>query len=142
MLAENNREKTPIVLYKLIIGYLKRIYHIEIPYTVSIGSGFSMQHAYNITINSKAMIGTNVTIYKGATIGMDKSGIPTIGNNVYIGLNATIVGGISVGNDVLFAPNSFCNFSVPNHSIVIGNPAVIHHKKGATDFYLLNTIET
>ena len=100
-----------------------------------------MQHAYNITINSKAKIGSNVTMYKGSTIGMDRSGVPTIGNNVYIGLNATIVGGITIGNDVLFAPNSYCNFDVPDHSIVIGNPAEIHSKIGATGYYLLNTLD-
>lgn len=42
------------------------------PYTVSVVSRFSMDNAYNITINSKAVIG----------------------NNVYIGPNETIVGGI------------------------------------------------
>lgn len=52
-----------------------------------------MQHAYNITIKDEAVIGSNVTMYKGSTVGMDRSGIPEIGDNVYIGLNSTIVGG-------------------------------------------------
>lgn len=129
------------VIYKLILKHLRKHYHIEIPYTVSLGSGFSMDHAYNITINSKAVIGNNVTMYKGSTIGMDKSGVPTIGNNVYIGLNTTIVGGVSIGNDVLVAPNTYINFDVPDHSIVIGNPGTIHKKNIATEGYLLNVVE-
>lgn len=128
-------------VYKLVLRSLRKHYHIEIPYTVKIGPGFSMDHAYNITINSKAVLGENVTMYKGSTIGMDKSGVPIVGNNVYIGLNATIVGGIKVGNDVLIAPNTFVNFDVPDHSIVLGNPGVIHSKMNATKDYLLNTME-
>ena len=46
--------------------------------------------------------------------------------------NSTVVGNITIGNDVLIAPNTFVNFDVPDHSIVIGNPASIHHKENAT----------
>lgn len=63
-------------------------------------------------------------------------GSPTIGNCVFIGVNATVVGNIHIGNDVLIAPNSYINFNVPDHSIVIGNPGVIHHKENATEKYI------
>ena len=39
-----------------------------------------MDHAYNITIKSRAKIGKNVTMYKGATIGCDTEGAPVIGD--------------------------------------------------------------
>lgn len=128
------------ILFKVILKHLRKHYHIEIPYTVKIGRGFMMDHAYNITINSKAVIGRNVTMYKGSTIGLDRSGVPVIGDNVYIGLNATIVGGIHIGNNVLIAPNAFVNFDVPDNSVVLGNPGTIHHKENATKGYLLNCI--
>ena len=63
-------------------------------------------------------------------------GSPTIGNCVYIGVNATLVGNIHIGNDVLIAPNSYINFNVPDHSVVIGNPGIIHHKENATEKYV------
>ena len=44
-------------------------------------------------------------------------------------LNSTVVGNIKIGNNVLIAPNSFVNFDVPDNSVVIGNPAVIHKKE-------------
>ena len=69
-----------------------------------------MDHAYNITINSRAKIGKNVTMYKGATIGCDTEGAPVIGDLAYIGLNAVIVGKVTIGDDVLCAANSFINF--------------------------------
>lgn len=132
----NKSKLTPLM--KLILKNLRKHYHIEIPYTVKIGKGFHMDHAFNITINSKATLGNNVSMYKGSTIGADKRGVPTIGNNVYIGLNATIVGKVSIGDDVLIAPNTYVNFDVPSHSVVLGNPGVIHHKDNATEGYLLN----
>ena len=36
----------------------------------------------------------------------------------------------------MIAPNSFVNFDVPDHSIVIGNPGVIHRKENATEGYI------
>ena len=43
-----------------------------------------------------------------------------------------------IGNDVLIAPNTFVNFDVPDHSIVIGNPAKIHHRDNATEGHIPN----
>lgn len=40
-----------------------------------------------------------------------------------------IVGAIEIGDDVLIAPGAFVNFDVPAHSLVIGNPGIIHAKK-------------
>ena len=128
------------IFFKLILKYLRRHYHIEIPYSVEIGGGFFMDHAYNITINSKAKIGSNVTMFKGSTIGCDLNGSPVIGDSVYIGLNCTIVGKITIENDVLCCANSFINFDVPSHSIVLGNPGSIHYKENATNGYLLNMV--
>lgn len=116
-----------------------KIYHIEIPYSVDLGAGFDMDHAYNITINEHAKVGNNVTMCKGSTIGLGKNGSPKIGNNVYIGINSTVVGNITIGDDVLIAANSFVNFDVPSHSIVIGNPGIIHHKENATHLFINNT---
>ena len=87
-----------------------------------------MDHAYDITINSKAIIGKNVTMYKGSTIGCDAKGVPVLGDLVYVGLNATIVA------------NSFVNFNVPSNSVVLGNPGQIHFKENSTKGYLLNIV--
>ena len=85
------------------------------------------------------MLGNNVNLHKGCTIGRVNRGdvgSPHIGDNVFIGINATVVGNIHIGNDVLIAPNSYVNTNVPDHSVVIGNPAVIHHKENATSGYV------
>lgn len=91
--------------------------------------GFYVGHPYGITINAKAIIGNNVNIHKGVTIGQEnrgkRKGTPCIGNNVWIGVNATIVGNVVIGNDVLIAPNTYINCDIPDHSIVFGNPCIL-----------------
>lgn len=76
------------------------------------------------------------------TIGQEnrgrRKGAPTIGNKVWMGVNSTIVGNITIGDDVLIAPNSYVNFDVPPHSIVIGNPGKIIHREKATQDYINN----
>lgn len=133
-------------LYRIIARWAKNKNGIEIPYTVEIGRGFLLQHPYGITVNSQSIVGSNVTIYKGATIGNikmgKKKGTPVIGDNVYIGLNSTVVGGIKIGSDVLIAPNTYVNFDVPEHSIVIGSPGVIHQSINATEGYINNPVST
>lgn len=128
------------IIYKILMRNMKKHYHIEIPYSVEIGEGLLLEHAYNITLNSKTVLGKNVTLYKGCTVGVANNGVPIIGDNVFIGLNSTVVGGVKIGNDVLIAPNSFVNFDVPDHSVVIGNPGTIHRKNGATEGYIMNPI--
>ena len=84
-------------------------------------------------------MGQNVNLHKGCTIGRTNrgnSGLPKIGDFVFVGINATVVGNIEIGDDVLIAPNSYVNVNVPSHSIVIGNPATIHHRDNATEGYV------
>lgn len=117
----------------------------QISYKTNIGEGFYIGHAMGIIINPETVIGKNVNIAQGVTIGQEnrgkRKGTPTIGNKVWIGANAVIVGKISIGDDVLIAPNAYVNFDVPSHSIVLGNPAKIIHKENATQEYINRTIE-
>lgn len=110
---------------KVIKGLLFFYSTIEIPLGIEVGRGLYMVHFSGITINPKAILGNNINIHKGVTIGQEnrgkRKGVPKIGNKVWIGINSTIVGNITIGDNVLIAPNSFVNFDVPSNSIVIGN---------------------
>ncbi len=106
------------------------------------GGGIIFAHAYAITVNDSAKLAGDLILFKGCTIGGvrggPRRGVPVIGRHVVVGLNATVVGGITVGDDVFIAPNAFVNFDVPSHSLVIGNPGVIHHKECATKGYFVD----
>lgn len=126
--------------YRLAYKVLSRINHVELSVETHIGEGLYIGHGYCITINTKSIIGRNVNIHKGVTIGQEnrgkRIGAPTIGDYVWIGVNSTIVGNVTIGNDVLIAPNTFVNCDVPPHSIVLGNPCIIKHCMNATDSYI------
>lgn len=117
-----------------------RKYGLEISPSARIGEGLYLGHPYCISVNGAASLGRNVNLHKGCTIGVEvrgkREGAPTIGNNVWCGVNATIVGNITIGDDVLIAPGAFVNFDVPSHSVVLGNPGVIHHAEDATGGYV------
>ena len=126
-------------LYRLMFKYYKSKNLIDLYYGTCIGEGLYIGHPYCITINEKAILGKNINIHKGVTIGQENRGT-TIGDNVWIGINSTIVGNIKIGDDVLIAPNAYVNCDVPSHSIVFGNPCIITHKDFATEGYINNTV--
>lgn len=96
----------------------------------NVGGGLYLVHPWNITMHTDAIIGENATLFKGVTIGIiskgKRKGVPRIGKNVTIYANATVCGNINVGDNVIICANAFVNFDVPDNSVVIGNPGVIH----------------
>lgn len=133
-----NQKMTP--LRKLKMLKYARKYGLEISSNAKIGRGLYLGHPYNITVAEGVTLGDNVNLHKGCTIGREnrgkREGCPSIGNCVAVGINSTVIGNITIGNDVMIAPNSFVNFDVPDHSVVIGNPGVIHRKENATEEYI------
>ncbi|MCF0201570.1 MAG: serine acetyltransferase [Bacteroidales bacterium] len=116
---------------------------IQVGWHTQIGKGFLIVHFGDIAINNACVIGENVTVSHGVTIGLAsrgaRMGCPTIGNHVWIGSNAVVVGNVTIGDDVLVAPLAYVNTDVPSHSVVVGNPAVIHPRTNATESYIVNT---
>ena len=135
----------PLKLYYAV--KLKRMSYktqIQIPPRTQIGEGFYIGHTGRVIIHPEAKIGKNVNVGTGVTIGYEnrgeRKGAPTLAGECWIGTNAVVVGKINVGKDVMIAPLTFVNFDVPDHSIVIGNPAKIIYKENATQDYIQNKV--
>lgn len=130
--------------YRLRLLRLSKKTGFQIGYGTRIGAGLFIGHRGIVIVNGEARLGSNVNLSPGVVIGQENrggyAGVPQLGNCVWIGSNAVVVGGIQIGNDVLIAPNSYVNFDVPDHSIVIGNPARIIHRENATDGYCHNRV--
>lgn len=113
---------------------------IQLHENMNIPKGLIIGHPGTIIINGCATFDGNVMMTHGVTIGRDirgkRAGAPHFGKNVCIRCNSTVVGGINIGDDVLIAPNTFVNFDVPSHTIVIGNPASMHHRDNATEGHI------
>lgn len=113
---------------------------IDIHPAASIGRSFFIDHGTGIVIGATAVIGDNVKLYQGVTLGglqVEKSLAgtkrhPTIEDNVIVYANATILGGATViGQDSIIGGNVFLTESVPPMSVVYHKGQVsVRRKKG------------
>ena len=130
--------------YTLRLKIMSNKTYIQIPARTKIGEGFYIGHSGSVVINPDAVLGKNMNIASGVVIGQEnrgeRQGAPVFEGNCWIGANAVVVGNIKIGRDVMIAPLTFVNFDVPDHSVVVGNPAKIIHKENATEGYICNTI--
>lgn len=94
-----------------------------------IGKNLFIDHGCGVVIGETAIIGDNVLIYHGVTLGgtgKEKGKRhPTIGNNVMIGSGAKVLGNIEIGDFVKIGANSIVLESVPSNCTVVGIPGKI-----------------
>ncbi|MFA5500504.1 MAG: serine O-acetyltransferase EpsC, partial [Candidatus Omnitrophota bacterium] len=106
----------------------------EIHPGATIGAGFFIDHGMGVVIGETTIIGDNVTIYQGATLGgtgKEKGKRhPTIGNNVVIGAGAKVLGNILVGDNSYIGSNAVVIKDVPPNSTVVGVPGRITRQDG------------
>ena len=101
----------------------KRNIYISNP--LNIGKCFTIVHPLSIVIGNGVIIGDNVKIFHCVTIGQKNNQYPIIGNNVTIYPHSIVLGGIRIGNNSIIGAGSVVIDSVPENSIVAGNPAKI-----------------
>lgn len=103
---------------------------------LKVGADFSRQqgcyidptHCFLIEIGSNVTMSIRVTLmaHDASTkkiLGYTKIGKIHIGDNVFIGANATVLPGVCIGNNSVVGANSVVTKSVPENTVVAGNPA-------------------
>ena len=102
---------------------------IEIALQCHIGKGIYFPHTQGTVIGAY-MIGRNVTVYQGVTIGaveldfsFKKVSRPYIGNNVTIGAGAKVLGGICIDDGIKVGANAVVLKSFSKNVTVVGIPA-------------------
>jgi serine O-acetyltransferase len=117
--------KIPI-LPRFIAEIVHRVTGIDIHPGATIGPGFFIDHGTGVVIGGTAIIGDNVTIYQGVTLGgtslARSKRHPTLGNNVTVGSGAAVLGDITIGDNVKIGANSVVVKDVPPNSTVVGIP--------------------
>lgn len=102
---------------------------IEIHPGATIGENFFVDHGHGVVIGETTIIGDNVTLYQGVTLGgtgKEKGKRhPTLGNNVLVGAGAKVLGSITIGDNVKIGAGSVVVKDVPSNCTVIGVPAKI-----------------
>ena len=102
---------------------------IEIHPGSKIGKGLFIDHGHGVVIGETAIIGDNVTLYQGVTLGgtgKEKGKRhPTIGDNVMISAGAKVLGSFTVGENSKIGAGSVVLKEVPPNSTVVGVPGIV-----------------
>lgn len=102
---------------------------IDINPGATIGEYFFIDHGTGVVVGETTIIGDNVKLYQGATLGaLSPAGMPTnpgvrrhpkVGNNVVLYANSTLLGGATeIGDNVIVGGNAFLTSSVEPDTIV------------------------
>jgi serine O-acetyltransferase len=113
------------------------VFQTDINPAARIGKGIFLDHATGFVVGETAVIGDNVSILHGVTLGgTGKEGAdrhPKIGNGVLIGAGAKILGNIEIGYCSRIAAGSVVLKPVPPKTTVAGVPAKVVGEAGCSE---------
>lgn len=99
---------------------------IEIHPGAKIGKGLFIDHGHGVIVGETTVIGDNVTLYQGVTLGgtgkEHGKRHPTLGNNVMVCAGAKVLGSFSIGENSKIGAGSVVLDEVPPNSTVVGVP--------------------
>ena len=118
---------------RFIMAINQFITNMDIHPGATIGENVFIDHGIGVVIGETTIIGNNVTIYQGVTLG----GVslnpgkrhPTIEDDVTIGAGAKILGNITIGKGSKIGANSVVVKDVPPYSTVVGIPGKVIKRK-------------
>ncbi len=119
-------EKKHYFRARLISQRAARKTGIEIHPGAKIGKGLFIDHGHGVVIGETAIIGDNVTLYQGVTLGgtgkQKGKRHPTLEDNVMVGCGAKVLGDITIGANSMIGAGSVVLNDVPPNSTVVGVP--------------------
>jgi serine O-acetyltransferase len=101
---------------------------IDLPCETQVGRRLVIEHFGGIVISGDSVIGDDVTLRHGVTIGLRRTGVPgapVIGNGVDIGAGAKILGPVRIGAGAVIGANAVVLCDVPAGALAVGIPARI-----------------
>lgn len=123
---------------RIVLNHYRFKYGLDISPVTRIGHGLYIGHFGGVVISPYAVLGANINIAQGVTIGAtsrgEKKGAPTLEDRVWVGANAIIVGKVTIGREALIGPGAYVNFDVPSRAVVLGNPGKIISDSGTAGY--------
>ena len=118
-----------------ILSQVGRFYTgVDIHPGALLGRRLFIDHAAGVVIGETAIVGSDVTIYQGVTLGgtgkQHGKRHPTVCDRVFIGNNANVLGNITIGENSRVGAGSVVLSDVPPNSTVVGVPAHIVYRNG------------
>jgi serine O-acetyltransferase len=112
----------------------------------TIGPGLYIGHFGEVIVNGDAVLGNNINLSQGVTIGVagrgERRGNPVIGDRVYVAPGAKLIGPVTVGDDVAIGANAVVTRDVADRAVVGGVPARVIGGNGSFDFVFYRSMET
>ncbi|WDR05493.1 serine O-acetyltransferase [Devosia rhodophyticola] len=106
-----------------------QVFQVDINPAVRIGHGIMLDHGTGLVIGETAIVGDNVSLLQGVTLGgtgkADQDRHPKIGNGVLIGAGAKVLGNITIGECSRVGAGSVVLKPVPPRVTVAGVPAKV-----------------
>ena len=125
-----------VLLARLLSQRARHRTGIEIHPGAQIGRRVFIDHGDGVVIGETTIIGDDVTIYQGVTLGGTGKDTgkrhPTIGNGVTIGAGAKVLGPITIGDHSKVGAGAIVLKDVPPNCTVVGNPGRIVKKPKPT----------
>jgi serine O-acetyltransferase len=107
---------------------------VDIHPGAQLGRRLFIDHATGVVIGETAIVGNDVTLYQGVTLGGTGKGLgkrhPTLCDGVFVGNNANVLGNITIGANSRVGAGSVVLTDVPPNSTVVGVPAHIVYRNG------------
>lgn len=118
-----------VLLARIVSQRARHKTGIEIHPGAVIGRRVFIDHGDGVVIGETTVIGDDVTIYQGVTLGGTGKDTgkrhPTIGSGVTIGAGAKVLGPITIGDNVKVGAGAIVLKDVPDNCTVVGNPGRI-----------------
>ncbi len=124
------------ISYKFLKLLSQILTGIDLPCEAQVGRRLLIEHFGDIIISGDAVIGDDVTLRNGVTIGLKRKkerGSPVIGNHVDIGTGAKILGAIHIGDHAIIGANAVVLQDVPAGALAVGVPAQIKLRKKVSE---------
>ncbi len=113
----------------LLQNAMVEVFDVDIHPAAVIGCGIMMDHATGIVIGETALIGNNVSMLHGVTLGGSGRGAkkrhPSVGDGVMISTGAKLIGDITIGEQSKIGAGSLVLNSVPAQVTAVGVPAYV-----------------
>lgn len=124
---------------RIISHFGKLLTGIEIHPGAQIGRRLFIDHGSGVVIGETAILGNDVTLYHGVTLGgtslQGGKRHPTLGDGVIVGAGAKILGPITVGDGARIGANAVVLADVPTGVTMVGIPARVVMARGKDDCF-------
>jgi serine O-acetyltransferase len=122
------------LLYKFLKIWVQICTGVDLPCETRVGKRLVIEHFGGIIVSGDTVIGDDVTLRHGVTLGLRRTGVPgapVIGDRVDIGAGAKILGPVKIGAGAVIGANAVVLCDVPAGALAVGVPARIKRRQTA-----------